>query len=117
MHPDPARRQCEAPEDEWEEDSVAADAAYVSGVRPFVFAYLQKGMLLQFEPSTGAYSLLGCNGGCDGSILLCSVIQAPVALLHHGGSGVRRAPAAAAVVGGIIRCIFSQKLAPIDGSG
>ena len=45
---------------------VAADAAYVSGVRPFVFAYLQKGMLLQFEPSTGAYSLLGCNGGCDG---------------------------------------------------
>ncbi|EOD23504.1 hypothetical protein EMIHUDRAFT_123683, partial [Emiliania huxleyi CCMP1516] len=27
MHPDPARRQCEAPEDEWEEDSVAADAA------------------------------------------------------------------------------------------
>ena len=45
---------------------VAADAAYVSGVRPFVFAYLQKGMLLQFEPSTRAYSLLGCNGGCDG---------------------------------------------------
>ena len=36
--------------------------------QPFVFANVGNNMLLQYEPTTGAYVLLHCDGGCDGGM-------------------------------------------------
>jgi hypothetical protein len=47
---------------------VVLDAATISWSRPFLFASLGGGMLLQYEPVHGAYLLLGCDGTCDGGV-------------------------------------------------
>ena len=45
---------------------VVADAVQPGAWRqPFVFANVGNSMLLQYEPTTGAYVLLHCDGGCD----------------------------------------------------
>ena len=47
---------------------VVLDAHAASWRRPFLFASLGGGLLLQYEPTYGAYLLLGCSGDCDGGM-------------------------------------------------
>ena len=42
------------------------DSSVAGWSRPFLLAYMAHGMLLQYEPSSGAYVLLSCDGSCDG---------------------------------------------------
>ena len=47
---------------------VVADPQPGAWRQPFVFANVGNNMLLQYEPTTGAYVLLHCDGGCDGGM-------------------------------------------------
>ena len=47
---------------------VVADPQPGAWRQPFVFANLGAGMLMQYEPTTGAYLLLHCDGGCEGGV-------------------------------------------------
>ena len=87
---------------------VSLDANHAAWSRPFLFASLGAGMLLQYEPAYGAYALLGCDGNCDGGVPCsrrlatgrCSELQLPLGpsmrasylgsdtvLFHNGATG------------------------------
>ena len=87
---------------------VVLDTNRAAWSRPFLFASLGGGMLLQYEPAYGAYLLLGCDGTCDGGVPCsrrlaqgrCSELQLPLGpsmrasylgqdtvLFHNGATG------------------------------
>ena len=87
---------------------VVLDSVTVSWSRPFLFASVGGGMLLQYEPVHGAYLLLGCDGSCDGGVPCsrrlaagrCTDLQLPLGpsmrasyvgletvLFHNGATG------------------------------
>ena len=47
---------------------IVLDANYAAWTRPFLFASLGAGTVLQYEPAHGAYLLLGCDGNCEGGV-------------------------------------------------